>query len=153
MTEAIGNEEQMAQVREAMRMKELADEVNAGDKALDVVDIDFTSEESGKHYTGKIVFKRPNVMQSLSLGGRKTQLLKEAGVVDKELADDGVLMMAQAISTLEVVVEKCPEWFLDITKVEEADLIFHVYGRYTLWDYSFRLKNNPALAGDSKATK
>jgi hypothetical protein len=135
----IGNEEQMAQIKALIDAREKADEVNLGDKAKDIVEIDYTAEETGKNYKGKIVFKRPNVMETLKMGGRKSQILKDAGIVDMELADDGVLMMAQAMSVLEIVVVKCPEWFIDMEKLEDSDLIFHIYGKYRAWNYSFRL--------------
>lgn len=134
----IGNEEAMAQVKALMETKENVEEVNRGDKATNVVPIDYTAE-SGKRYTGKVEFKRPNVMEVLSMGGRKTQHLKSAGVVDRELADDGIMMMAQALSTLEVVAVKRPEWFIDMESIIDTDVIFYVYGLYREWDYNFRL--------------
>lgn len=135
----LGNEAQMAEVRALMSTKEMADTVNQGDKATEAVSVKYTSEMDGKTYEGKFIFKRPNVMEIMKMGGRKSQILKEAGIVDKELADKGVLMMAEAVATLEVVIVKMPEWFIDFQKLEDADLIFHIYGHYTAWSFAFRL--------------
>jgi hypothetical protein len=146
----IGNEEQMAQIRALMETKEKADEVNQGAKATNVVDIDFLSPETDEHYKGKIMFKRPNVMETMKMGGRKTQILKESGVVDRALADPGLMLMAEALATLEVVVVKCPEWFLDFQKSEDIDMIFHVYGQYNLWKFSFRSNGAGTQEGDSQ---
>ena len=148
----VGNEEQMAQVKALMAAKEKADEVNQGDKATNVVEINYTSPDSGEHYEGKIIFKRPNALETMKMGGRKTQILKEAGVVSRELADPGLMMMAEAIASLEIVVVKCPEWFIDFQKTEDLDLIFHVFGEYNIWKYSFRLNGAGAQKGDSKSS-
>lgn len=146
----IGNEEQMAQIKALMASKEKADEVNQGDKATNIVEIDYISPETDEHYKGKIIFKRPNVMETMKMGGKKTQILKNAGVIDRDLADPGMMLMAEAIATLEGVVVKCPEWFIDFQKSEDLDLIFHVYGQYNIWKYSFRLNGRRAQEGDSQ---
>lgn len=150
-TKPIGNEEQMAQVKALMQAQEAANEVSQGDKAKNTVSINYTSDE-GNLYEGKIIFKRPNVMETLKMGGRKTQILQQSGVVDRELADDGIMQMATMIATLETVVEKCPEWFIDIEAITDADIIYHVYGEYLLWDFSFRKAGKGTEDGDSKAT-
>jgi hypothetical protein len=147
---AIGNEAQMAEIKAAMAAKEKADQVNTGDKARYIVPIDFTSLESGAHYKGKIEFKRPNVFEGMKMGGLKTQILKDAGIVDRELADDGVMFMATAMATLKVVVVRCPEWFIDIEKVADSDLVFHVYGEYLKWNDSFRPNGEGVAEGNSQ---
>jgi hypothetical protein len=139
----IGNEEAMAQVKALMEAKERVEEVNQGDKATNVVSIEYEAN-SGKLYKGKIQFKRPNIMESMSMGGRKTQILQQAGVVDRELADDGVMMMAQSLSTLETVAVKRPEWLINMGTIEDTDVIFHVYGKYREWDLNFRLDGTEA---------
>jgi hypothetical protein len=146
----IGNEEQMAQIKALMEAKEKANEVNQGDKATNMVEIDFLSPETDEHYKGKIIFKRPNVMETMKMGGKKTQILKDSGVVSRELADPGLMLMAEALATLEVVVVKCPEWFIDFQKSEDIDMIFHVYGQYNIWKFSFRSNGGRTQTGDSQ---
>lgn len=137
--EKLGNEENMEVVRELMEKssKEMNDEVNLGDKASNVVAIDYTTS-AGKHYKGKVIFKRPNVMETLKMGGRKSQLLKEAGVTDLRLVDPGIAMLATAQAALEIVVVKCPEWLIDMDKIEDPEIVYHVYGQFEVWQYSFR---------------
>jgi ribosomal protein L19 len=145
----IGNESQMEQIRRDMALKEQSDAVSLGDKAKNVVEIDYEAEESGKRYVGKIIFKRPNVMENLKIGGRKSKLLQDAGVEKIELVDEGVYMMAQALATLETVIDKCPEWLIDLASIEDADLLFHVYGKFRAWQYSFRLEGALQSEGNS----
>lgn len=151
----VGNENNMAAVRKMMeeeKLKNLTDEVNQGGDAENVVTIDYTSDE-GLHYEGKILFKRPTVMEVMKMGGRKSEILRNAGVTDLTLVDPSIRMMAQSIATLEVVVVKCPEWLLNLEEVTDLDMLFHIYGRYEGWENSFRLRNIAKQAGNGEASE
>jgi hypothetical protein len=148
----MGNESNMEQIRKLMeeqKMENLAKEVNEGADAENVMNVDFTSTE-GNQYKGKILFKRPSVMEIMKMGGRKSEILRQAGVTELTLVDPSVRMMAQAIATLETVVVKCPEWFLNIHEIQDLDIIFHVYGLYEVWENSFRSSNIKAQTPNSK---
>lgn len=150
----IGNEDKMAEVRKLMEEKKLealADKVSGGD-AEDIINVDFTSD-FGKRYTGKIQFKRPNVLEVMKIGGRKSEILRQSGVQELTLVDPSVRMMAEAIATLETVVVKCPEWFLDIQKVNDLDLVFHIFTRYEVWSNSFRVGGTDEPQADSTSTE
>jgi hypothetical protein len=134
---------------EEQKMENLAKEVNEGADAENVMNVDFTSTE-GNQYKGKILFKRPSVMEIMKMGGRKSEILRQAGVTELTLVDPSVRMMAQAIATLETVVVKCPEWFLNIHEIQDLDIIFHVYGLYEVWENSFRSSNIKAQTPNSK---
>lgn len=152
MTEAIGNEANMDKVREMMLTK-TAEELNIGDKATNSVAIDFTSEY-GTRYQGNVVFKRPNVMEFMKMGGIKSEILRQAGVQDVKLVDLGVKYVAQVIATLKTVVVKSPEWLVNIDAVQDTDLLFYVHDAYEGWEHSFRLTTGPGKdAGDSQTTE
>jgi hypothetical protein len=151
----IGNESNMALVRKAMeeqKVENLAKEVNEGGNAENVITVDFTSAE-GNVYKGKIMFKRPTVLEIMRMGGAKSEILREAGVTEIALVDPSVKLMAHAIATLEMVVVKCPEWFLHIRELQDLDIIFHVYGLYEVWENSFRIFNLETQEGNSQPTE
>lgn len=142
---SIGNEENMEKVREAMAAR---DTVRAGNNAEGVVPIEFTSEE-GNLYRGTVVFKRPSMSDLMRAGGIKSEYLRTAGVRDVRLVDETVKIMAHVMATLSIVLVKRPEWLLNLEEVQEADVLYHVYGKFEEWQDSFRKPLPKEPAGDS----
>jgi hypothetical protein len=145
MTQPLGNEENMAKVKALM---EQAQQVNVGSELQNGVDIDFTSAD-GNVYRGKVVFKRPSVMDYMKMGALKSEIFRLAGVKDLNLVDPTVKFMAHVIATLKTVVVKRPEWMLDIDNMQEPEVLYHVYGKYEVWEDSFRKPDAGESEGDS----
>jgi hypothetical protein len=145
---SIGNEDNLAKVRALM---DQAQEIGLGSKKQGELPIDFVSEE-GNQYTGLIVVKRPNTMDYMKMGAIKADILRQNGVTDLKLIDDGVKFMAQMLATFQVVIVKCPTWFLKPEAIEEVEILYHVYAKYELWLDSFRKLRAPELTGDSQAS-
>jgi hypothetical protein len=144
----IGNEDNMKKVQQLMQQ---AQQVNLGADLKNAVDVDFTSSE-GNVYQGRIVFKRPTIMDYMRMGGIKSEILRQSGVVDLKLVDPSVQFMAHVISVLKTLIVKSPEWLLDIDSVQEPELLFHVFSKYEVWDDSFRKPDAGESEGDSATT-
>lgn len=130
-------EENLAEVRAAMEAKEVRDQIRAGGDATEGVPINYTSV-FGNTYKGFVVFKRPDMLDMMKMGGKKSQLFSEAGVTNLELVDDTIRVMAHVIATLSVVLVKRPEWLLDLNAVKEPDVLYHIFAKYEEWENSFR---------------
>lgn len=153
MTEHMGNEQNMEKVRNMMNAKEATEELNLGDKATNAVLIDYLSDY-GTNYKGTVIFKRPNVMEFMQMGGIKSEIFRKAGVKDVTLVDGGIKYMAQVLATLKLVIVKCPEWLVDIEAVKDTDLLFHVHEAYSEWEDTFRKQSFTAtFTGDSKTAE
>lgn len=150
MTDVLGNEENLAKVRELMAQK--SDIVSTGSALKTTIPIDYTSSE-GNVYRGDVTFKRLSVFEILKASAIKSEILARAGVKNIKLVDDIVLALAQVIATLRVAVVKAPDWLelTDLTAIREADLLFFVEQVYTEWENSFRL-GRYRDSGDSKAS-
>lgn len=150
----IGNEENMAKVRELM---EKSKQINLGSQMTGQVHIDYTSQY-GTHYEGIVVFKRPSMQDYMKMGALKAQYLGAYGVVDARLVDTTIKFMAQVMSTLKVVIVKAPEWLIgksgkiDVESVVEPDLLYHLYEKYEEWEDSFRKPVQDELQGDSETS-
>jgi len=151
----IGNEEQMQQVRDLMSK---AGQVNLGDKLEKGVEINFESAY-GTKYEGIVVFKRPNMQDYMRMGAIKAQFLGENGMVNPMLIDETIRFMAQAMSTLKVVILRAPEWLLDdkgnidVESIVEPDVLYHIYYAYEDWEDTFRKGNRAEVPGDSQTSK
>lgn len=148
MTEPIGNEANMAKIQQLMAQ---AQEVNIGADLQNGVDIDFTSAD-GNVYQGTVVFKRPSVMEYMKMGALKSEIYRVAGVKELQLVDNTVKFMAHVIATLKTVIKKKPEWLLDIDNMQEPEVLYHVYGKYEVWEDSFRKIDIGESQGDSPNT-
>lgn len=155
---AVGNEEQMAKVRELMQQKnttELGSSINAGSENTFTWEMDFTSLE-GKQYKGTFVFKKLNIRDSLRIGGIKSELLRSYGVTNMSLVDPGMLILLEAVSALTVGIVRCPSWLLnedgkvDVQKLETYDVIFAIYDVYDSWLDSFRKSRTSESDADSE---
>ncbi|WP_311080961.1 hypothetical protein [Paenibacillus polymyxa] len=130
---------------------EAAQKVRAGGELKEGELLDFTSSE-GNHYTGVLVFKKLDMADLMKIGAIKSEMLREAGVQEVQLVDNDVLFMAHVISLLEIALYKRPECLLNLKKIKEPDLLFHVYGKYQIWEASFRKDFRNTPEDNSKAT-
>ena len=149
------NSENLAKVREAMakaQVSQVADQVNAGDNTTHTETINFTSS-FGNTYQGQVVFKRPNALDLMRIGGLKAQYFSEAGITNLEIVDNSVRLLAHVLAHLKVLVLKCPAWLFDVDKVDDMELIYEVYGKYRDWEDSFRKVVPTAQAGDSEPSE
>jgi arabinogalactan endo-1,4-beta-galactosidase len=145
----IGNEENMDAVKAAMTAHQ---QVQLAGNLKEGVPIDFTSLE-GNRYTGVIVFKKPDMFDFMKMGARKSEILRMAGVKDLYLVDEPIKYMAHVISTLEIVATKRPEWLLKPTEIKEPELLYHVFGKYSEWENTFRKDLPRVSTDDSEASE
>lgn len=143
MSEVNQNAENIKLVEEAIKQAELktqAEKVNMGENLRDGADIDFESSDGNK-YVGKVIFKRPNMLDYMRMGALKSEILRNAGVRDLNLVDKSVQFMSHVMATLKVVIVKSPSWLVDIDKVEEPEVLYHVYAKFEEFEDTFRKTN------------
>ena len=156
MAKPIGNEENMAKVKELMAT---AQEVNAGGNVQNGVLVDYKSEFDGNRYKGRFIFKRPTMMDYMQMGAIKAQMLGAFGYVDPRLIDGAVNVMATTMSTLRVVIVKAPEWLLDesgnldLEGCKDPSLMYHILAKYEEWENSFRPQSEDDEDGDSSPSE
>ncbi len=131
----------------ALAAVKAAEQARAGAELKEGEMLDYESQE-GNHYTGVIVFKKPSMSDIMRMGAIKSEILRESGVRDIRFVDGDISFMATAISTLEVVMYKRPECLLNLREITEADLLFHVYGLYEVWEAAFRKDFRNTSAND-----
>ncbi len=148
---SVGNEQNMAQIREAMA-NQTADQVRQGGDLEHAVPIDYTSY-FGNKFVGTVVFKKPNMADYMKMGGIKSEYLRLGGVQDIKLVDESVKFMAHVLATLSVVLVKRPEWLLDLAKVEEPDVLYHIFDKFEEWENSFRKSVQGTTTPDSQASE
>ncbi len=136
---------------DALAAVKAAEQARAGAELKEGEALDYESQE-GNHYTGVIVFKKPSMADIMKMGAIKSEILRESGVRDTRFVDNEILFMAHVISALEVVMYKRPECLLHLREITEADLLFHVYGLYEVWESSFRKDFRNASANNRAAT-
>lgn len=146
--------ENMEKVRGLMAK---AEEANLGSANRKDVAIDFTSEY-GTHFKGTIVFKRPNMQDYMRMGALKAQELGRYGALDADLVDVSIKIIAQVLSTLQVVVEKAPDWMIHDGKIsvhhfQEPDILYHIYSKYEDWESNFRKPVQSESEGNSTTTE
>lgn len=146
---AVQNKENLAMVQKLM---EQSDEINLGTLKREQVPIDYTST-SGYVYKGLVEFKRPSVKDYMRMGAIKSEILREAGVINIELVDSTIKFMAHVLATLQVCMVKCPEWLLNLEAITDTDLLYEVYEKYEVWQDSFRKDIKQKSEGDSQATQ
>lgn len=128
----------------------------AGTALEKAVDIDYESMYE-ERYTGKIVFRRPSVMDYMKIGAMKAQFLGGNGAVNPALIDRAVLLMAEALATLKIVTVKVPDWLLnetgevDFESIQDPDMLLHLFEVYQDWEYSFRTVKGREDAPDESA--
>lgn len=144
-------EENLQKIR---KLRETADVVGQGSKHTNVLTIDYVSEETGIRYEGKIQVHRPNIKEYMKMGALKGYYLKQFMptdmYVDPEYIDNTIKVLAQALATVKVVVDKCPEWLLRPEESTDMGIIFHVFHTYNAWLDSFRRDNLGENTGDSQ---
>lgn len=135
-------------------IRKLGEQVRKGGGLTHELSIDFTSGR-GQRYQGTIVVRRPTMKDYLQMGIKKAQMLKDQAGKDgvpPELIDPNIHMLAHMLSTFEVVVEKCPEWFIHPEEVLDFDLLDHIFTKYEDWLANFRVQNAAEAARDSEVT-
>ena len=142
-------EENLAQVRELMTG---ADQIRLGGELKAGVTIDYVTD-FGTEIKGNVVFKRPTMADYMKIGAAKSEYLRKAGVVDANLVDNTIKFMAHVMATLQIIVVKCPEWLMDLNTIQEADILYHVFDQYEVWEKSFRKLSAEPIPGDSGATE
>lgn len=140
------NAENMAKVKELMAS---AGQVRLGGELKAGVFIDYETE-LGTQIEGNVLFKRPTMGDYLKMGAIKSEYLRNAGVVNIQLVDNTVKYMAHVMATLAVVVVKCPEWLMDLNSIQEADILYHVFGKYEEWEKSFRKPTKGPVHADGE---
>ncbi|MEC0169916.1 hypothetical protein [Paenibacillus graminis] len=133
-------------------INEIRENIAAGGKFNETEVLDFESAE-GNVYKGVLVFKKPTMADLMKIGGLKSEILRTAGVQDARLVDNDILFTAHMLATLEVVLVKRPEFLLNLNQVKESDLIFHVYGKYQVWEATFRKEFRDAFETDRPASE
>lgn len=143
------NHENMDVVRKLM---DNAEQVRLGGDLKTGVPINYTSLDGNK-FEGTVVFKRPTMQDYMKIGALKSEYLRQAGVVDVRLVDLVVKEMAQILALFKVVIVKCPSWLMDVDKIQEADVLYHVYEKYEAWEDSFRKRDTTEPTEPSGATE
>jgi hypothetical protein len=149
MSQPLGNEAQMDEVRKAMA---LAGQVRQGGDLTKGVHIEFTSLEGNK-YSGWVEFKKPTMSDFMRMGAIKSEVFRAAGVKDLNLVDESIKFMAHTMSTLEVVIAKRPEWLLNVQAVTEPEVLYHILGKYNEWEDAFRQDFRNTSAPDSEGAE
>jgi len=139
------NAESMAKVQDLMAQ---AAQVRLGGDLKAGVPIDYVTD-FGTSIKGNVIFKRPTMADYMKIGAAKSEYLRKAGVVDIKLVDNSIKFIAHVMATLQCIVTKAPEWLLDIEKVQEPDILYHVYEQYEVWEKSFRKLPAEQVPGNS----
>ena len=142
------------------KIRELGDKVTQGKDYTTTIDVDFTSV-SGKNYKGRIVLRRPAMIDYMKMGAIKASLLKipvdydenqRPIYPDMDFIDESVKFLSHIISVFKVLTVKCPEWFLYPEKIEDFDVLNHVFERYEKWLGNFRISSGDKFERDSEVT-
>jgi len=147
-SENVGNKENMEKVSALMAK---AAQVKLGGELKVGVYINYTSD-FGTVYEGNVIFKRPTMNDYMKMGAIKSEYLRKAGVVELSLVDNLLKFMAHVMGTLSVVIVKCPEWLKNMEKIQESDVLYHVFGKYEEWEKSFRKLPAESIPADSEFT-
>jgi len=118
--------------------------VQQGKKRVHSKQMDFTQYDA--EYVGTFKFHHPSVMERMQIGVLKAQMLQGLeGRVD--VITDNIAHMS---STLEVVMEENPTWFV-LSDISDYEILDGVYEEYVQWYNSFRKPNKKTEnAGDSE---
>lgn len=92
--------------------------------------IDFTSEDTGQHYVGTFVARRPNAKDQMTIVGLKSELL-EGKYYDPDNPGYGVPpdvdSAAEMIAFLDVCITDSPEWWEGAAKAYDMELISVIF--------------------------
>ena len=127
----------------------LGEKINLGNRLTHEEYVDYYSEMLDKNYEGYVTFKRPGVMETMKIGGMKSEILREAGVRDIRLVDTSAHYYAGILATMQVVVTKAPSWLpKDLKTFNDFDLLAHLFLLYETWLDSFRKPTDDETATD-----
>jgi len=132
------------QVLKTLRTDDVLQSINQGKRRTYTFKVDFS--EISENFVGEFTVHHPSQMERLQVGVIKAQLL--GGVQPLDVLTDNI---AQIISTLDVVIDKKPDWFDPFSDDLDYEVLEAVYLEYMKWVDSFRLSNKPNRDdGDSK---
>lgn len=133
------------------KIRELGQKVRLGDNLVETLDIDFVGAD-GTEYKGVVEVKRPNMRDYVQMGTLKGKYLQKFlgnEYVHPDYIDNTIKYLAHMLSTMEVVVLRCPVWFLHPEELHDFSVLDHVYTRYQTWLDSFRTDSAGESSGDS----
>lgn len=120
--------------------------INQGTRRTHMIDLDYSHIKP--EFVGKVVVHHPSQMERLQQGILQSHLL---GGADPQSLDTLTYNLAMIISTLEIVIDKKPDWFDVYDDELDYSIIEETYLEYVKWINSFRTgAKKPVNVGDSK---
>lgn len=123
--------EMQPQLLKTLRPQSTLQKVNQGKKRTHTFAIDY--HEINPNFVGEFTVHHPSQMERLQVGIIQSQLL--GGVIPVDTMTDNI---SRIISTLEVVLDKKPDWFDVFSDELEYEVMEAVYIEYINWVNSFR---------------
>lgn len=99
-------------------------------------------------YTGSFTVKHPSLMDTMSIGVKRAQLLNGASLQSLDVITDNITFY---VATLSTVLIKAPEWF-DLDVLDDYVLLSAVYKEYRDWNDTFRRRNESGSNTGSSET-
>jgi hypothetical protein len=110
--------------------------INEGDKRTHLFDVDFT--DVNPKFKGRFIVHQPNLMEQLKIGRVYTAL---TGGLPVDQHTDNI---ATILSTLDIVIDEKPEWFIATDASVDYPIMEAVYMEYLEWTNTFRKPNKPS---------
>jgi hypothetical protein len=137
------------------QVREMRDRVAAGGKATIPVNIDFEGL-TGTHYKDTVRFRVPTAMDMITIGVYTAKYLQKdlpAGSVDPGLIPDFVKDLAEAIVTIDLLVNKreAPDWVTQAQDSEDPDAIVHLWRLFNIQKRIFRRAGAKPATGSGEA--
>lgn len=98
-------------------------------------------------YKGHFKVKHPSLMDQMDIGVRRAKLINGADPKSLDTITDN---LSYITATLAVVLLEAPKWF-DLTKLDEYEVIWSIYGEYKKWNETFRRRD--ASSSDARNSK
>lgn len=137
------------------KIRKLSTQVRQGTGLQHDLEIDFVTS-TGEVLTGTVVVHRPSMAEYLQMGvikGRYISKYVGKEYVRPEYIDSTIQYLAHMLATMQVVVDQCPPWFMDLENLRDFDVLNHVYTQYEQWVNSFRTGSTEPTSGDSETTE
>ncbi len=120
--------------------------INQGKRRTHSFNVKF--DDINPEFVGTVTVHHPSQMERLAIGVLKSQLLGGMPALDT-MTDN----LATIISTLDIVIDKKPEWFDAYSDELDYEVLEAIYVEYINWVNSFRKRPEPvADSGDSENT-
>lgn len=133
------------------KIRTLGQQVGQGGELTHTFAVDFTADD-GTNYKGTFIVHRPTMNDYMQMGVLKGKYIQQFignEYVHPDYIDATIKYLAHMLSTMSVVVDRCPEWFLHPEKLNDFGILDHVFTRYQEWLNSFRHNNTDEHQGDS----